>query len=311
MAAPTVVYVAGFGRSGTTMLERILGELPGVCALGEVVHLWHRGVELDETCGCGEPFHRCPFWEEVGNRAYGGWDRLPLARVETLRKTIDRTRHVPGIAARGWMPRLAGKVDEYTAHYRRVYDAAAATAGASYVIDSSKHPSLAFGLATRSDLDLRVVHMVRDPRAVAYSWTRTVERPEAGDVEAEMWRYSPARAAMNWFGQNLLLDRLRHTSVPATLLRHEDMLADARAEVGRVAQWLGLDAGSVPVTADGVASLTFAHTVSGNPARFATGKVRITASDRWRRELPSRDRRAVTALALPLLAAYGYSASSS
>ncbi|HEY2794503.1 MAG TPA: sulfotransferase, partial [Micromonosporaceae bacterium] len=35
-----VVFLGGLGRSGTTLLERILGEVPGVCALGELVHLW-------------------------------------------------------------------------------------------------------------------------------------------------------------------------------------------------------------------------------------------------------------------------------
>ena len=48
-----VLYIGGLGRSGTTLLERILGELPGACALGEVVHLWDRDVRADERCACG------------------------------------------------------------------------------------------------------------------------------------------------------------------------------------------------------------------------------------------------------------------
>ena len=40
----TVGFVGGFGRSGSTLLERVVAELPGVCALGEVLHLWERGV---------------------------------------------------------------------------------------------------------------------------------------------------------------------------------------------------------------------------------------------------------------------------
>ena len=46
-------------------------------------------------------------------------------------------------------------------------------------MDASKHASLAFCLRTEPAIDLRVMHLVRDPRAVAYSWTRPLKRPEA------------------------------------------------------------------------------------------------------------------------------------
>ena len=42
--APRVLFIAGTGRSGSTLLERLLGQIPEVAPLGEVVHLWERGV---------------------------------------------------------------------------------------------------------------------------------------------------------------------------------------------------------------------------------------------------------------------------
>ena len=48
------------------------------------------------------------------------------------------------------------------------------------------------------------------------------------------------------------------------------------------------------------------HTAEGNPMRFVSGELELRADDAWRRQMPSRDRRVVTALTLPLLAAYGY-----
>ncbi len=49
-----------------------------------------------------------------------------------------------------------------------------------------------------------------------------------------------------------------------------------------------------------------AHTASGNPLRFAAGKVPIRSDDRWRASMPDAERRTVTALTLPLLSHYGY-----
>ena len=49
-----VLFLGGLGRSGTTLLERLLGQLSGVSPLGEVVHLWQRDLVDDERCGCGD-----------------------------------------------------------------------------------------------------------------------------------------------------------------------------------------------------------------------------------------------------------------
>ena len=68
----SVGYLGGLGRSGTTLLARLLGELRGVCSVGEICHLWERGVRDDERCGCGEQFHDCEFWAAVGKTAFGG-----------------------------------------------------------------------------------------------------------------------------------------------------------------------------------------------------------------------------------------------
>src|SRR5947209_19958625 len=68
-----VLYVGGCGRSGSTLLDRMLGQVPGVLAIGEVVHIWRRGVGEDQLCGCGKAFTDCEFWSEVGDVAFGGW----------------------------------------------------------------------------------------------------------------------------------------------------------------------------------------------------------------------------------------------
>ena len=75
-ARPRVLLIVGSGRSGSTLFERALGGVPGVAALGEMVHMWDRAVRDDELCACGQPFGNCPFWTAVGRRAFGGWDRV-------------------------------------------------------------------------------------------------------------------------------------------------------------------------------------------------------------------------------------------
>jgi hypothetical protein len=304
----TVLYLAGLGRSGSTLLERMIGELDGVCPAGELVHLWHRGIELNEACGCGEPFSDCPFWSEVGEKAFGGWQNLPVRRVEQLRRTVDRSRRIPAMLAHRLRPKFAAELHEYTSYYTALYDAIRAVSGCSVVIDSSKHPSLAFALAARTDLDLRLVLMVRDPRAVAYSWTKATQRPGAGDRGiAAMTTYKPARTAALWLGHNSSLAYLQQLNVPVLTVRHEDVVHDPQSEVRRIAVWAGLPSDiAIPVSANGVAQLTASHTVSGNPMRFQTGAVPIVADETWQTATSRRSLATVTAVTLPLLHHFDY-----
>jgi hypothetical protein len=301
---PRVLYLGGLGRSGTTVLERVLGELPGACSVGELVHLWGRGVLQDETCGCGRPFSGCPFWTEVGERAFGGWDRAQAERIEQLRPQVDRTRFIPRLIAPRLLGRRRAELQEYVTAYLRLYRAISEASGGGVVIDSSKHSSLAFCLRTEPGIDLRVVHVVRDSRGVAYSWTKEVRRPEAAGEDL-MIRYSPARSAALWVGHNLFLWLLGRLGTARYLLRYEDFVADPAPVLAELAAFAGLPA-DVDVVRDGAVVLSPSHTVSGNPMRFRTGPTPLRRDDAWREQLPRRRRLLVSALTGPLLARYGY-----
>jgi hypothetical protein len=309
--AVRVVYLGGLGRSGSTLAERLLGELPHVCPAGEVVHMWERGIASGERCGCGEPFPDCPFWQKVGATAFGGWDNVDTARVSDLRRTVDRNRFIPLLAAPVLhRPSFERALDTYLSYYLRVYAAITEISGCRAVIDSSKHASLAFCLRQCPSLDLRVIHIVRDSRAVAYSWTRQVDRPDG--QRNYMRTYSPMASAMWWNAQNSALQLLARTATPTLLVRYEDLTNDPEETLRRMAEFADLPAGAGALSFLGGensvrrAELDVAHTVSGNPIRFITGQVAIREDKAWQDSLSAPQRRAVTALTFPLLARYGY-----
>jgi len=303
-----VVFLGGLGRSGSTLIERILGQLPGVCTVGEVVHLWQRGLVRDERCGCGQPFSACPFWRQVGEAAFGGWQQVDPGVVHDLGVRVDRTRYIPGLAAPRIARTVAGRAGQYADYYAAVYAAVAAVSGADTVVDSSKNASLAYVLRRQPDLDLRVLHVVRDSRGVAYSWTKHVPRPEAGDAQPEMHRYRPWRAALLWDMQNVSLTVLGRLGTPTERVQYEHLLADPPGTMRRVCAFLDLPAGEELGSFLGPDSVRLApaHTVSGNPMRFQTGTVPLRRDDSWRSQMRPADRRLVSALTLPLLLRYSY-----
>jgi hypothetical protein len=301
-----VLFLAGMGRSGTTLLERVLGELPTVQPLGEVLHLWQRGIVDGDLCGCGEPFQACPFWTEVGERAFGGWDQVDVARIEQLRAHVDRVRHIPRLARRSPGAADAAAVREYAGWYERLYSAAAEVSGAAVLIDSSKQVSLAYCLAHSPSVDLRVVHCVRDSRGVVYSWTKEVVRPERADGTL-MPQYSPLSMAAQWSAHNAGVALLPRLGVPMLRLRYESFVREPAETVHRVADFVGVDVPAETPFVDGhTVRLRRSHTAAGNPMRFRQGDIELRLDEDWRTELPTTPRRLVTGLTFPLLARYGY-----
>lgn len=305
---PVVLFLGGLGRSGSTLLERMVGEAPGVCVLGETVHLWERGLRNDERCGCGQPFHACPFWNEVGELAFGGWDRVDAEAVLALKGQVDRNRHVPRLLSGRLSDVDRTRLEQYVDHYDRLHAAAAEVAGATVVVDSSKHASLAMCLARAGTSDLRIAHVVRDSQGVAHSWRKEVTRPEARD--STMPRWGPTRVSLEWDVSNLLfavLDRLG----PAVLtVRYEDLVAAPAAVLTEVLEHAGRPDAvrtAADILPDGrTVELSANHTVAGNPMRFHVGPTEIAQDVGWRDGLDRRDRMVVRTLTLPLRWHLGY-----
>jgi UDP-N-acetylglucosamine transferase subunit ALG13 len=299
-----VLYIGGWGRSGSTLLDRLVGQLPGAFSVGEMRDIWLRGVLEDRRCGCGEPFSRCPFWSEVGERAFtGGWSRDRASDLHRLRMRFDRPWMTPLLALG---PNPSHDLQRYVDTTARLYRAIAETSGASVIVDSTKIPSYAFLLHRIPSLDLRFVHLVRDSRGVVHSWQKSVDRPDATRRPDRMLRYGPVGAAGRYLLYNATADAIRRTSIPYLFARYEDLVADTRSELSRIATFAELPYEDVDFLDGRSAMLGTSHTVDGNPMRFSRGALEIRTDDAWRREMSVRDRRTVAAVTGMLLKRYGY-----
>ncbi len=299
-------------RSGSTLLDRLLGELPGVCSIGELMNIWQRGIAEGNGCGCGEPFHACPFWREVLTLAFGGPHKVDVERIARLRASVDRTRFIPSLLAPSLRPSFRRELDEYLRYCTKLYEAVSVVSGCTTIADSSKNASFAFCLRSSKAVDLKVLHVVRDSRAVAHSWSKPIAWGDEPSGARRMPTIPPARTAWRWSYENFAFQLLAATGTPTLRIRYEDLVSSPRETLREIAAFTGLRLQGEELNfiqadaSDHWAHLGIAHTGSGNPMRFHNGGIRIRLDDEWRTVMPVHDRRAVTALTAPLLNHYGY-----
>lgn len=300
---PTVLYLAGSGRSGSTLVERTIGAMPGFVNVGELIDLTRRVAEHDELCGCGLPFGRCPFWTAVGADAFGGWSDEVVTELRRRQRAVARQRHLPklmlpAVAGSGFEQDLARFGDSFS----RLFAAIAARSGAEYVVDASKWPAQALALS-RAGLDVRIIHLIRDARGVAHSLSQhVVARPHAVDGPDLMWRNRAAGSAARWTLTQAETEALRGCGVRTSRLRYEDFVSDPRGSLAEVTRDLGLCPEPHWFGHIGVGEITLdpSHGLSGNSARFDTGRIPLRDTDGWKREMSGWERAMVGAITFPV-----------
>ena len=304
VSRPKVLMLGGFGRSGSTLLERCLAQCEGFSGLGEVIHLWERGLHDNELCGCSSEFADCPMWTAIGAEAYGGWDKVDTNVAISDRLGVVRNRFIPELTGQFALAPRRDARERLIERLDRLYSAAKQVTGADILVDSSKHPAYAYFLRSLN-IDLRCVLVVRDPRGVAYSWSKVVKRPETGDRMQDMPRYSVLESMVNWTSYSLLFHALALFKVPVMTVHYEDFMRTPHTTLEKIARFAGAKSSELlPELTNGQIDLQVHHTVAGNPMRFKVGEVELKLDETWKSKMPRTDRAIASVLSFPMRVAY-------
>lgn len=298
-----VVYVAGTGRSGTTLLGNALGSLPGATSVGEVKYGFRHTLARGGFCGCRLPLPECPVWGPALVKTFGSFPSVEEALAFDRRLDVAvRTRRVPGWLAGHDTPEVRDLVDTLG----RLTVNLAAAAGAEVVVDSSKLPGYAALLARSPLLDVHLVHAVRDPRAVAWSWQRRTASHQVSGFEQRMEHIGPTKASLMWLESSVSTSLVaRRTQRDVTVVRYEDLVTRPAEELARVARAVGLEP-DVSFVDGTTLQLRPSHAVAGNPARVRSGPLVLARDDEWDRHMSSAQRALVSAITAPRRRTHGY-----
>jgi hypothetical protein len=300
-----VVVITGWDRSGSTILANVLGSTDGVVTLGEINNIWERGFGADLLCSCERPFSRCELWRPIAEGAFGanlsGVAERAASAMEPLGNSWLLKRRLPTGSHRD--PQTARP---YADLLGPLYRSAQAHTSARLLVDSSKipwHAAIAYEL---EGCEVYILHLVRDPRGVAYSHGKSVRY----DVDAErpryMARHGVTESSAAWVYRNKLTEATWKGQPRYMLMRYEDFIASPWAQLRRFFDWVGLEGATPPIHGDNTVDLKPVHNISGNPVRFRKGPVELKADDAWRDGLSIWKQRWVRATTWPHMAHFGY-----
>lgn len=320
----TLVYIAGSGHSGSTLLDLILGGHDRIAALGEI-HRLYVSANKDtpaHRCVCGEPVRGCSFWSRVDEeiRQMLGVEQPEIlstlvttdpAYLQSKRETeiwpyefrhssafnlnLNRLAMVAG--SRTLWRLLAAASSNVRLHRTAIlnslliFEAVRRAWDKPIIVDSTKNPARQKGLFLEARERFVVLRVIRDGRAVCYSRMRRENLPME-------------KCARIWKAENTK-QKVAQLTMPKRLIfsvRYEELCRNPEAEVARILAILGLP--NDPYLLDFRAGGR--HSVGGNPMRFRNSEREIRLDEKWKTGLSREDLQEFEAIAGRLNRRLGY-----
>jgi hypothetical protein len=305
MKTRKLIYIGGWGRSGSSILANVLGSHCDSASVGELRYLWNRGLLEDKRCGCGENVSRCSYWNGV----------LSDSELKISDKFAeDLVGHVGSGATwhqllcmlTGGLNRYRARNAEFLQALREIYSSAAREADVDVLIDASKTPPYAVNLLDNPDFEVHFIHLVRDPRAVAFSWSR---KRRTEEVSGEyLPQYSAFKSSLYWLVFNALglwFDERKDCSY--LMVRYEDFCDHPAPTVEKILAHCGVQmTGRMCWRSEHTPVVSPQHSISGNPSRFKVGEIVIEPDVEWQKKMPRFARSVVSILCRPLTNRFGY-----
>jgi hypothetical protein len=303
-----VLYIAGSGRSGSTILDLAIGQHPKCFSAGELRQLWTYSIPNNEFCGCGVPFNRCSFWTQVMNTFQAEITNYKLKEIARLKHKVKATCLLAPISSRLLKRQVFENRHQYGQIMLRLYRAIQSISGKDIIIDSSKNLADLCCIANTRGIDLKVVHLVRDGRGVAFSWSKKIKfSPLDVNSGTHLHRYSPIRSSIKWVLLNTQLEIMKRSmNLDTITITYEEFVRNPEQILSKIFSFLDLKCRFTVTPSARILNATNNHCVSGNPVRFQKGLTKLRPDTQWKQNMRLADRLLSTAISLPLLMKYGY-----
>jgi hypothetical protein len=302
--AVKVIYIMGAGHIGSTIVDVVLGHHDRLESLGEIIKFHRFGWEDDDRrrCSCGETVFSCPFWSRVKAR----WARMvdddgAVKQLDLQRRFEDSHLSWLRLLSNGLSPGSTFK--RYQDGTQALLRVVQETGGKDVLVDSSLRPRRAMALSLNPNIELYLIHMVRDGRGVMWS----LMKPNKQTTTRTYTPAPPMRVIRYWISANLqstfVFNRVRKDR--RLLMRYEDFAIDPSGTLARIGELVGMDFSRLLVGPAVTPTESQRHTVGGNRVRMQKS-IEIRSDFAWKEHLQERHKKLFWRTAGWLAKRYGY-----
>ncbi|HBL12047.1 MAG TPA: hypothetical protein DD379_11675 [Cyanobacteria bacterium UBA11162] len=307
-----LIYIASIGRSGSTLLESMLGAHSQIATCGEI-HIWpheivQRGVRL---CSCGKSILDCPFWIEMKQRVNPL--HQPQPQIHFFREQHNAGKTLRLKRLRDFNPRevyspINESIKVYSQNNYQVFqaflDVMQEIIGVrfNWLVDASKDPYRLLWLIRSNLFNIKVLHVVKNPFGFVYSVTKNLLKDEMTQVHQLF--YDTARQSVKWSIENHLISQIAQNHLKPDdylLINYEQLASKPTQTFQKVCELIGCSFEEEAVNNFRQGSL---HTIAGNPMRYE--KKGIVLDEKWKTYLPESSQRIVEIMTWLNRAYYGY-----
>jgi hypothetical protein len=302
----TYVCMPGSPYTGSTLLGFLLNNHPQCASIGAATGLTTKVDVETYVCSCGVRFMDCEFWHRIAERSIelghpitvferDFWNTHPRASrrrwlngllIRSLGNTSVNASRDAVIGKLGPVRKMMSEAKLSTATLAR---AVLEVTGKTVFVDTARDHQRPKYLLNSPIEDLKVIHLVRDPRGNTASIMKHTG-------------VSVANAARQWRHYNLEADRVRELLPPESwmLLHYEELCADPQATLNRIARFIGVDPAPIPARLQSAD-----HHVIGNSMRLQ--QVREIREDlTWKERLDDDDLRVIARITGPVSHRLGF-----
>jgi hypothetical protein len=318
-----ILYIAGAGRSGSTLLGDVLGQWPGALHVGELRGVFDYTMIPDGVmpCSCGNAYEACNYWNPIFEEVFGP-DWVSAFQDLKIEGHLPRSLRLPSIARRKRLnrndlsiqyPQLSKVFHAISVLLERLRERVAA----SVIVDTSKSGSFGWLLAQQPNVSMIAVHLVRDPRATLFSWLNRpipLLEPYNGKWRASLRTLDALAAVTDWIRANGSAWLMKWLGIPYMRIRYETFIGDPARSIERILEFARRH--GMPLADDETLlsqlnqrriELGERHLIGSNPGvKSRSGTVRLKEDLAWLRETPWPRRLLWTLVFLPWLVWLGY-----
>lgn len=296
-----VVYIGGYGRSGSTITDILFHQNNNIASFGELTNLFIAGWINDEFCSCGKSVKDCTFWSEV-KKQWLKKSNFSIHEYYNLQsKYTNKFSLVSNLKNNVFESREFYKFSNDT---KLLYEIISDISKSNLIVDSSKSPFRLYFLKSIG-LDVKVVHLVRDGRGVANSLKKHFKPDLESGVQKELKPKPVYRTALSWVLTNYLIEKITPKE-ERYLLKYEDLLENGESELKNIEDYFGIDLTASIETIANNKILKKGHTVAGNRLRMKEGlRINTTNNTNWK-NLTESEINIFNRIAGPMLKKYGY-----